>query len=188
MGPLGRVRLSALMERSVEGGIDQWLSRSTIGAVDRGTWQSELMGVFPAGPMYLSRWPKTLKTALMASLEGTGNQQAVVGRLHRQLANRGHPDDYAGRPQPAFLQRYSPGAYGGFGEAGPRSIASPKIAALITVTDSDTRVSRRIRIAMQVTGIHFVTSWCFLTVMGVNRTCSEETGTVTPMWSQGYRF
>src|ERR1039457_1598948 len=74
MGPLGRVRLSALMERSVEGGIDQWLSRSTIGAVDRGTWQSELMGVFPAGPMYLGRWPKTLKTALMASLEGTGNQ------------------------------------------------------------------------------------------------------------------
>src|ERR1019366_1335769 len=52
-------------------------------------------------------------------------QQAVVGGLHGQLADGRHADDDRGGPQPAFLQGYAPGGYGGLGEARPRLLGVP---------------------------------------------------------------
>ena len=47
-------------------------------------------------------------------------QQAVVGGLHRQLANGRHSDDDRGRSQASFVKRYAPGVHRGFGKSGPR--------------------------------------------------------------------
>src|ERR1039458_4375540 len=66
--------------------------------------------------------------ALFTTLDSGGQfrrQQAVVGRLHRQLPDRRHADNDAGRTQAAFLQGYAPGAHGGLGEAGPRLLGVP---------------------------------------------------------------
>ena len=49
-----------------------------------------------------------------------GRQQAVVGRLNRQLADGRHADDDGRRPNPAFVERDAPSVYRGFGKAGPR--------------------------------------------------------------------